>query len=192
MRDRAMLTDKQSILNELLILRCKRGDRQAFEELVRLWEDRMFYYIRRLVGTEEDACDVLQQTWLMTFKAIQSLDGPQSFATWLYRIARRAAMTHWRGQYRANSHREEIADLEAIASADEEMRLDDAEQVHFGLSCISLEHREALTLFFLDDLSLDQMAEVLGVPVGTVKSRLHYAKRSLCAVLRHQEGNHER
>jgi RNA polymerase sigma-70 factor, ECF subfamily len=184
-------TDKQDILKELLILRCKRGDNRAFEELVHDWEDRLFYYVRRLVATEEDAWDVLQQTWMKAFKAIKSLDAPRSLPTWLYRIARCTAASHWRDQYRTDNHREEDADLGQTAAPEEEMRFDDAEQVHFGLSRISLTHREVLTLHFLDDLSLEQMAEVLDIPTGTVKSRLHYAKRALHAVLERQEADHE-
>ena len=71
-----MLRDKQVILQELLVLRCKRGERQAFDELVRQWEGRLLYYVRRLVATEEDAWDVMQETWLRVYKGIRSLDSP--------------------------------------------------------------------------------------------------------------------
>jgi hypothetical protein len=60
-------------LLELLVLRCKRGDRAAFDEMVRQWEGRLFYYVRRLVAAEEDAWDVLQQTWINVFRDIKSL-----------------------------------------------------------------------------------------------------------------------
>jgi RNA polymerase sigma factor (sigma-70 family) len=184
-------TEKQQIRQEWLVLRCKRGDSRALEELVRQWEDRLFYYVRRLVGTEADAWDVLQQTWMKALTAIKRLDNPRSLPAWLYRIARCTAASHWRGHYRADACREEDADLGQLAAPEEELHFDDAEQVHFGLSRISLAHREVLTLHFLDDLSLDEMAEVLDVPPGTVKSRLYYAKRALQAVLEQQEGNHE-
>ena len=95
-----MLTNKDAILQELLILRCKRGDERAFTELIHLWEKRLFFYIRRLVATEEDAWDVLQQTWLKVFQGIKSLKQPGSLATWLYKIARHVAMNQWRGHYR--------------------------------------------------------------------------------------------
>ena len=80
-----MLTNKDAILQELLILRCKRGDERAFNELIHLWEKRLFFYIRRLVATEEDAWDVLQQTWLKVFQGIKSLKQSGSLATWLYK-----------------------------------------------------------------------------------------------------------
>ena len=71
------------------------------------------------------------------------------------------------------------------------MSLDDAEQVHYGLRRISLPHREILTLFFLQDLSVEEIADVVGIPFGTVKSRLYYAKRALRTVLEKEEQRHE-
>ena len=79
-----MPRDKQAILLELLVLRCKKGDKSAFDELVRQWEGRLGYFVRRLVATEEDAWDILQQTWIKAFKGIRSLNDPQRLPTWLY------------------------------------------------------------------------------------------------------------
>ena len=73
-------------------------------------------------------------------------------------------------------------------AAEETKPFEDAERVHRALGCVSLAHREVLTLFFLEDLSQEQMAEVLGIPLGTVKSRLSYAKRTLRSVLQQEEG----
>jgi RNA polymerase sigma-70 factor (ECF subfamily) len=179
--------DKQAILQELLVLRCKRGEREAFDELVRQWEGRLLYYVRRLVATEEDAWDVMQETWLRVCKGIRSLQSPERLPTWLYRVARCAAMTHWRGHYRTHARLEESGDLEEVAAPEEADHFEDAEQVHRALGRISLAHREVLTLFFLEDLSQEQMAEVLDIPLGTVKSRLSYARRALRSVLQQEE-----
>ena len=182
-----MPRNKQAILQELLVVRCKRGERQALDDLVRQWEGRLLYYVRRLVASEEDAWDVMQATWLRVCKGIRSLESPERLATWLYRVARCAALTHWRGHYRAHAQREESENLEEVA-AEEAEPFEDAEQVHRALGQISLAHREVLTLFFLEDLSQEEMAQVLGIPLGTVKSRLSYAKRALRSILQQQEG----
>ncbi len=184
-----MARDKQAILLELLVLRCKRGEKQAFDLLICQWEGRLLYYVRRLVATEEDAWDVLQQTWIKVLKGIKTLDDPQRLPTWLYQIARRTAASHWRGHYREQARLEDNADMAELAEAEEGWHFEDAEQVHRALSRVSLAHREVLTLRFMDDLSLEQMAEVLAVPLGTVKSRLCYAKRALRAILEHEEGS---
>jgi RNA polymerase sigma-70 factor (ECF subfamily) len=178
-------------LQELLVLRCKRGERQALGELIGYWEDRLYYYVRRLVATEEDASDVLQQTWIRVIKGIKSLDDPERLPPWLYKIARCTALSHWRTHHRIHDPLEENGDLAAITAPEEDEHFDNAEQVHHGLSRLTLAHREVLTLHFLEDLSLEQMAEVLDIPPGTVKSRLYYAKRALRAVLDREEDHHE-
>ncbi len=182
-----MRADKEAIYCELLVLRCRRGHEQAFEELVGHWEERLFYYVRRLAKTEDDAWDILQHTWMEVFKRIRSLKDPQSLPTWLYRIARNTAYTHLRVKYREQMHLDESANTSEIEAEDEAFAFEDAERVHHGLDRISLIHKEALTLFLLEDLSMDQVAEVLGIPLGTVKSRLYHAKRAFRAVLQ-QEG----
>jgi Sigma-70 region 2 len=73
-----LLRDKQAVLQELLVLRCARGERQALEELIQGWQDRLFYFLRRLVPTEEDAWDVLQQTWLRVLRGICTLKEPDT------------------------------------------------------------------------------------------------------------------
>ena len=183
-----MSRDKQVILLELLVLRCKQGDKSAFDELVRQWEGRLGYFVRRLVATEEDAWDVLQQTWMKVFKGIGSLNDPQRLPTWLYQIARCTAMSHWRSHHRDQARIEENADLAEFAAPEDAHRFEDAERVHLALGRVSLAHREVLTLYFLEDLSLEQMADVLDIPLGTVKSRLCYAKRALRDVLEREGG----
>ncbi len=181
---------KEVIYRELLVLRCRRGQKQAFEELVRLWEKRLFYYIRRLVATEEDAWDVLQETWVKVLKGITSLKDAHKLPTWLYRVARNTALSRQREVYKQQTRMEESGQFSEV-EAPEEDPPQDAEEVHRALSRISLAHREVLTLYFLRDLSVNQMAEVLQLPLGTVKSRLHYAKRALRAALSQRESDHE-
>lgn len=183
--------DKQAILQELLMLRCQRGECQAFGELIHHWEGRLFYYVRRLVATEEDANDVLQQTWIKVIRGIKLLDDPDRLPAWLYRIARCTVLSHWRTHHRVHDSLEENNDLAEITMPEEDDHFDNAEQVHHGLSRVSLPHREVLTLHFLEDLSLERMAEVLDIPLGTVKSRLYYAKRALRAVLDCEEDHYE-
>jgi RNA polymerase sigma factor (sigma-70 family) len=186
--DGILTRSKQAISQELLVLRCQRGERQAFDELIRLWEERLFYYIRRLVHSEEDAWDVLQQTWVRVLKGLRTLRDPARLPVWLYQVARAAALSHWRGHYRVQSRREPdyaLAELPANETVDP---LEDAEVIHRALNRISVAHREVLTLHFLEEFSVDQMAEILGIAEGTVKSRLFHARRALRAVLEHEEG----
>lgn len=185
-----MAADSESIYLELLVLRCRRGERRAFEELIRHFEKRLYYYVRRLTHREQDAWDVLQQTWLKVFQKLPSLRDPQSLSVWLYRIARNTAISHGRLE---SALRETPQDLERLDLAEEngeEFTEEDARRVHAALGRLPLPHREVLTLFFLEDMSIETIAQILDVPKGTVKSRLHYAKQSLRKEL--QDGESER
>jgi RNA polymerase sigma-70 factor (ECF subfamily) len=173
--------DKERIYQELLALRCQRGDAGAFEELVRLWEQRLFYYVRRLVREEQDAWDVLQEVWLKACRGLPSLRQAKSLPVWLYRIAHHSAISHLRETPDEESLSEEHAGW--IQETDIQFRSEDAERVHFGLNRIAWPWREVLTLHFLDDLSVQEIAEIISVPEGTVKSRLYHAKRALKRVL---------
>ena len=182
---------KDAIYVELLALRCRRGDRAALEELIRSWERRLFYFIRQLVGNEEDASDILQQTWLRVLGGIGSLREPQRLTSWLYRIARNTALNHARAQAAYRAGLEESPDQACAEEGSDAFDLEDAEQVHAALQRLSLPHREALTLYFLEDLAIEEIADVLGVQPGTVKSRLHYAKRALRKILEEARARHE-
>jgi RNA polymerase sigma-70 factor (ECF subfamily) len=177
----------EAIYQELLTLRCRRGEKAALEELVRTWEPRLLYFIRRLVDEEQDAWDVLQQTWLRVLSGIGALREPRSLGPWLYRVARHAAFNH--GQVRA-TYRRFLKDYQAAAPGGEAPDRDGfetAEQLHHGLVQLPVPHREVLSLFFLEDFSIDEIAQILEVPSGTVKSRLHHAKKALRAVLGKEE-----
>ncbi len=182
---------KQAIYCELLVLRCQRGQTDAFRELVRTWEKRLFYYIRRLVDDEQDAWQILQDTWVKVLSGIKKLREPHKLPSWLYTIARNTAIGHLRKEYTRQAlaeHNTALCDIEDTAN---NIAFDDAQQVHFSLGEISLHHREVLTLFFLQDLAIEEIAEVLQIPPGTVKSRLFHAKRALKAVLEKEAQNHE-
>lgn len=185
------MTEKHAIYCELLALRCRRGQKDALEELVRNWEKQLFYYIRRLVEDEQDAWQILQETWMKVLRNVRNLREPRNLPAWLYSIARNTAMSHLRAEYAKQGVREESEKLDEIESDGDNASFEEAERVHYGLGKISLPHREILTLFFLRDLSVEQISEVLDVPVGAAKSRLHYAKRALKAVLQREEQRYE-
>lgn len=177
-----MAQDKQLIESALLVVRWKRGDRAAFDGLVKVWERSLFYYLRRLVPSEADAVELLQETWLKVLRSLGGLRDPRAFPAFLYRTARNAAIARLRRPefFELTAESEQICDDRRSDPID---GFYDAEQIHHALGQLPLLHREALTLFFLQELSLDEMAVLLGVPVGTVKSRLHYAKQALRQII---------
>jgi len=186
-----LLADRQLLESALLVVRFQRGDSGAFEGLVKLWERSLFFYLRRLAGSEADAWELLQETWLKVFRSLVSLRDPQALAAFLYRTARNTAVSRLRkrGFDEVEQYPDEVPDG---SSADQVSAFDNAEAVHHALDQLPLLQREAITLYFLEDLSVDEMAAVMGVPVGTVKSRLHYGKREMRRVLLATEGTEVR
>jgi RNA polymerase sigma-70 factor (ECF subfamily) len=173
---------------ELLAIRAKRGDKEAFEEIVRTFERPIFYYIRRLVESDEDAWDVLQQTWVKAFRGLGSLRETWCFRVWLYAIAHRTIMSHYRATYRSRAVLDEALGSEAIVEADSTPNPEDAERVHLALAELNPDFRAVLTLRFLENLSVGETAEITGVPSGTVKSRLFHAKKALKRILSREDG----
>jgi RNA polymerase sigma factor (sigma-70 family) len=173
--------DRQLLESALLVVRYQRGDRGAFEGIVKLWESSLFYYLRRLAATEADAWELLQETWLKLCRSLATLRDPHTLPAFLYTTARNTAVSRLR--------KRELVEVESYpevtddAAANPIDAFDHADEVHHALDQLPLVQREALTLYFLEDLSLDEMAETLGVPVGTVKSRLHYGKREMRRIL---------
>ncbi len=152
-----------------------------------MWEKRLFYYIRRLVDDEHEAWQVLQETWVKVLQGIGKLRTPACLPSWLYRIARNTAVSHLRGKYRDDLARREDLGRPQIDAGTVGFALEDAEQVHCGLSQLSFTHREVLTLFFLQDLSTQEIGAVLGISEDAVRSRLYHAKCALRRVLEEAE-----
>ena len=187
-----MASRKERIQTELLVLRYRRGDERALEELVSIWERPLFYYIRRLVDSEEDAWDVLQEVWFKVIRKVRKLRDPAAFPPWLYKLARSSAIDHLRRNPSFTPFSEH--GQEQIAIQDEVDVLSwtlEAEKLHWGLSRLSHHHREALILHFLEGFSLAEISEITGASVGTIKSRLHYARKSLRSLLEREAGSHE-
>jgi RNA polymerase sigma-70 factor, ECF subfamily len=167
-----------SIYEQVLVVRCKAGDEHAFAELVNLYGPRLHYYIRKLLHDDDRALDVLQEVWFDVYRSLPRLADAGALAGWLYRIARDRAYRELRKKRPEPVSLDETADRPA--NADEpDFTVEDAGQIHAALDQLPPEQREVLVLRFLEELSYEEVATVTGCLVGTVRSRLHYAKRAL-------------
>ena len=168
---------------EALLRRCQSGDHEALEELVRTWERQLFYYLRRLVKDEPDAWDVLQQAWSRVLRGIPHIKDPDKLVPWLYTVARNTALSHRQSLLSREKWVDREAAIEDLANIESRDTDITAEELHTALANLPTHQREALTLFFLEDFSIDQMSQILTISEGTVKSRLFYAKRALREIL---------
>jgi RNA polymerase sigma-70 factor (ECF subfamily) len=169
-------------LYEWIALRCQSGEANAFEDLVTAMERPLLYYASSITGNQDSGLDVLQEVWIKAFRGIGKLKDPGALRSWLYSITHGIAVD----RIRRNSAREraESVELEDFQEADEpSFAAEDAAAVHQALSEIGLKHREVLVLHFLDDLSIEEIANVVDCSVGTEKSRMHHAKRAMKEIL---------
>ena len=167
------------VYQRLLVLRCQTGDAAAFEELVVTYSPRLRVYLRQMLSPDVHAADdALQDVWFDVFRKVGRLEDAAAFPAWLYRIARdRAYRILRRKGVRVASPIDEAVDVPA--NEPETPDAEDARLVHASLDRLPHEQREVVLLRFVEALSYEQIAAAVGCGVGTVRSRLHYAKRAL-------------
>jgi RNA polymerase sigma-70 factor (ECF subfamily) len=181
--------------DQRLIAECLQGRKAAFGELVLRYQDRLFNTVYRLLDNAEDAQDVVQDAFIHAYQSLNSFKGDSLFFTWLYRIAVNTAIS-WRRKQRLvlrlqldrdGSPSMEPQDISegqpgrALEQAEEERRIQTA------LNRVSQEHRAVLILKDMEGQKYEVMAEILQVPIGTIRSRLHRARLELRQVLAQME-----
>jgi RNA polymerase sigma-70 factor (ECF subfamily) len=172
---RAMKRTREDIADELLVMRCQDGDAVAFEELVARWQEPLRRHAAMLTGRREGGREVAQEAWLGIIRGMDRLRDPARFKPWAYRIVRNKAANWVRRRGRSREREERLA---ADPPADPP-REAGGEEVRLALRKLPADLRTVLALHYLDELPLREIAARLDVPVGTVKSRLHYARERL-------------
>jgi len=175
-----------------LIAECLEGRTAAYGELVRRYQDRLYNTIYRLLDNAEDAQDVLQEAFLNAYVSLDKFKGDAQFFTWLYRIAFNAAISLRRKRQsqlsvrmgrRLEGHAEPLDVSDASRPEHGIEREEEEKRIQEGLNRLSPDHRIVLILKDIEGQKYSQMAEILGVPVGTIRSRLHRARMELRAIL---------
>ncbi len=173
---------------EELVRAAAKGRTDAFEELVRLHEKKVYALTLRMCGNHEDARDAAQEAFLSAWRGLPSFRGEAGFSTWLYRLASNAAID----QLRRNRRQREEASLDAgeMDTPDQSPGPQEAAEgselqraVADGLASLSEDHRRILLLREYQELSYDEIAQTLDMDLGTVKSRISRARRALRKIL---------
>ena len=167
------------------------GDVDAFDALILKYRERVYSVIYNLTSNREDASDLTQETFIKAFQSINRFKGKSSFFTWLYRIALNTSLTYLRkNKLRRFFSFEKMVDEDHTEGFIENMTADSdsdkaalmselQEKLNDAFQKLSVKHRTVITLFEIDGLSHKEIAEIVGASVGTVRSRLHYAKQFL-------------
>lgn len=161
------------------------GDSAAFGQLVTKYQDRLYNTLVHVVGSREAAYDAVQDAFVQAYVKLDTFQRASTFYTWLYRIGFNLAVSGRRREKPAVSveHAREVLGHEPVDRGDgpgaRMERQERACQVQAGLARISQEHRAILTLREIDECSYEQIAEILDLPIGTIRSRLHRARLQL-------------
>jgi RNA polymerase sigma factor (sigma-70 family) len=168
-------------MDRSLVERAQRGDREAFTSLAFDLSDRLFAVAHRILRDFDSAGDALQVTLLRIWRDLPSLRDPDLIEGWAFRILVRACHDHLRRQRRRAPTLRLMVD--ATSEPDPAIAIADREQLEAAFQRLPTEQRAAVVLHYYRGLTLQEIAEVLAVPIGTVSSRLHYAKRALRAAI---------
>ncbi len=180
--------------DDQLVAKVQAGDQSAYAVLVERYSDFVFTIAVRIIGDEDDAADIAQETFVRAYKAIGRFRGDSKFSSWLYRIAANRALTHLKRKKR----RPQTVDIDLGAHIEADAltsgnRDDPGQQVlddefrramRDAVSKLPEQYRTVIALFYLEERSYKEVAETLGIPMGTLKTHLHRGRAMLREVLK--------
>jgi RNA polymerase sigma-70 factor (ECF subfamily) len=183
-----------SIEDKALVAKAQKGDTDAFEELVARHRDKVYARAYSMMRSEEEALDVSQDAWVKAWRRLEQFQGGSSFATWMTRIVINLCLDQLRRQKRQRAESlEELADEDGgverqmpVITINPTERLERGElraRIDKAMADLSEEHRTVLVLHAFEELEYKEIAKVAGCSIGTVMSRLFYARRRLAARL---------
>ncbi len=175
-----------------VVRRVQAGDVAAFDHLILKYRERVYGILYNMTSNREDAADLTQDAFIKAFQSIHRFGGQSSFFTWLYRIAVNSTLSHLRkARLRSffsleNLDSDEPISKEVIAALTDKTGADRdtfvhelQEKLNDAMQKLSIKHRTVVTLFEIEGLGHHEIAQVMNCSVGTVRSRLHYAKQLL-------------
>ncbi len=168
-----MKKSREQIYDELLVIKCRQADKDAFDELVGRWQKRLWHYAFKVTGSQSAAWDIVQETWYGIIKGIRKLEDVTVFPRWVFRIANNKCADWLRKQRLQNRLNNELL-KQPQNEPDKKQNGDEAtESLRAALEKLPPDRRALLTLRYHEGFDICQIAEIIGVPEGTVKSRLH-------------------
>jgi len=166
-------------LEELLVLRAQAGDSRALDQLVRLRGPRLLVHAMRLSGRAEDARDIVQEAWIEILRGLHGLREARAFAAWATRIVTRRAARFVRGNVARRALSAAVSVETETSMPDVGEAASDARAVRKAMSSLPPDQAATIALFYLEDMSVAEVAIALDIPRGTVKTRLMHARAKL-------------
>jgi RNA polymerase sigma factor (sigma-70 family) len=173
------MSRRERITDGLLVLRCQEGEAAAFEELVGRWQERLWRHAWRLTANEQAAWDVLQEAWIAVSRDIRRLEDAAAFAGWAYRITSNKCRDWIRRERRRRRADETYRDQKREAAEEASGAHQQHASLKEALAQLPGRDRAILSLRYEEGFDTAEIAEILRIPAGTVKSRLYYARERL-------------
>lgn len=182
-------------IDAVYVRRVQDGDVAAFDFLVRKYRERLFSIVYNLTSNREDSADLVQEAFIKAFSSIGRFQGKSSFFTWIYRIAVNTALSHLKRHrlrrfFSLENINDEASSTEIVEALSVKTKTEKGaiinelqERLNEALQKLSPKHRTVVVLFEIEGLSHQEISDIMGCSVGTVRSRLHYAKQQLQAYL---------
>ncbi len=175
---------------QLPVLQARAGEPAAWNTLFRRYQLPLYVYVFELVNDEQASLDLVQETFIAAVRHIHSLRDDGKFGSWLFSIAHQKCIQRWRKLGREEILREEIAEVpDEFEDGPDDLLIRREQETEFMnlLNQLPLAQRSALLLHFVEDFSIEEIAHITETQIGTVKSRLHYAKKSLRKLLEEKQ-----
>ncbi len=178
-----MQKSRAQIYDELLVLKCQQGDKQAFEELVERWQKRLWHYAFQITGSDAAAWDIVQESWVGIINGIRKLEDAAVFGCWAFRILNNKCADWLRKQHLQSRLSDQLVNQAQNESDRDKNTSEKAESLFAAIEKLSPERRALLALRYREGFNMGQIAEILGIAEGTVKSRLHRTLEKLRQVM---------
>jgi len=167
-----------------------KGDQRAFAEIVDLYKDKLYHLAYRMSGNRQEAEDVVQETFLRVFRSLDRYDANQKFSTWIYRIATNLCIDRLRKRRAVYSLDAESPDRDGLdgyamlpsddRTPESELLLSETQRlIHEAIATLPVKYKSVMILRYLQDLSLQEISDVLDMPVTTIKTRVHRGREFL-------------
>lgn len=165
-----------------LIERASKGDQKAFSELFHTYKEMVYRVVYRLLGNSEELNDAVQQTFIELYKSLPGYAGKSKFTTWLYRIAVNVSIQFFRKRRVQDRNQPFNPEIFSDSETNSDLPLERKElrkQIETALASLHIRKRTVVVLHDIENRTMEEISEIIGVPVGTIKSRLFYGREEL-------------
>jgi len=175
----------KELKDEQLAKEIKANDHQALAEIIERYQNKLFYYIVRIIGNMDDSQDVVQETFLKVYENIQGFDESRKFSSWIYRIAHNLGINQVKKNQRLSAVEahtldwleDRVEEAEDIVAAEEKQRL--LKEMKENIFSLRQEYRDILVLYYFEDKSYEEISDILRIPASTVGVWLRRARVNL-------------